>query len=180
MKNETVLVNIEHTIQNKIWLIRDKKVMLDYDLSDLYEIPTKRLNEAVKRNLTRFPEDFMFQLTETEHQSLRSQFATSKIPQGRGGKRYLPYAFTEQGVAMLSSVLVSERAIAVNIQIMRAFVKLKEMLLSHSELKIKMEELEKKYDGQFKIVFEAINELIDKETHQEEGPPKEPMGFQIR
>jgi len=143
-------------IERKIYLIRGHKVMLDGDLAELYGVATKRLNEQVRRNLRRFPSDFMFQLSSKEAESLRSQFATSK----RGGRRYLPYAFTEQGVAMLSTVLNSDRAIEVNIQIMRAFVKLREMIASHKELAKRLDELESKYDEQFKVVFDAIRELM--------------------
>jgi len=143
-------------IERKIYLIRGHKVMLDSDLAELYGVTTKRLNEQVRRNLKRFPSDFMFQLSSKEAESSRSQIATSK----RGGRRYLPYAFTEQGVAMLSSVLNSDRAIEVNIQIMRAFVKLREMIASHKELAKKLDELESKYDEQFKVVFDAIRELM--------------------
>ena len=132
--------------------------MLDTDLAELYGVPTKRLNEQVRRNLKRFPPDFMFQLTPIEAQSLRSQIATSKI--GRGGRRYRPLVFTEQGVAMLSSVLKSEKAIQVNIAIMRAFLKLREIIASHQDLARRLQELEGKYDRQFKVVFEAIRELM--------------------
>ena len=143
-------------IEKKILFLREHKAMLDSDLAALYGVTTKRLNEQVRRNLRRFPADFMFQLTTDEAESLRSQNATSK----RGGRRYLPYAFTEQGVAMLSSVLNSERAIEVNILIMRAFVKLREMLATHKDLAKKLEEMEKKYDVQFKVVFDAIRKLM--------------------
>ncbi len=145
--------------------------MLDKDLSYLYEVETKALNRAVKRNIDRFPEDFMFHLTKEEFGSLRFHFGTSKR-EGRGGLRYLPYAFTENGVAMLSSVLNSERAIKVNIQIMRAFTRLREMILSHKDLQRKIEAMEKKYDHQFKVVFDAIKQLLE--------PPKKPrkrIGF---
>lgn len=141
-------------IQNMICFIRGEKVMLGQDLALLYGVKTKRLNEQVKRNIKRFPQDFMFQLTKVEYENLRSQFATSK--EGRGGRRYLPYVFTEQGVAMLSSVLNSERAISVNIEIMRTFVKIKQMISQHKDLWKKIEEMEKKYDGQFKVVFTAL------------------------
>lgn len=152
------LVPVE-IIEKKILLIRGEKVMLDSDLAGLYEVSVKVLNQAVKRNTGRFPEDFMFQLTKEENESLRSQFVTLK--KGRGEHRkYLPYVFTEQGVAMLSSVLNSERAINVNIVIMRAFVKLREMLSSHKGLARKLNEMEKKYDAQFKVVFDAIRELM--------------------
>jgi hypothetical protein len=155
-------------IERKIYLIRGQKVMLDSDLAELYGVTTKRLNEQVRRNLKRFPSDFMFQLSNEEAESLRSQFATSK----RGGRRYLPYAFTEQGVAMLSSVLNSRRAIEVNIQIMRAFVKLREMIASNKELAKRLDELESKYDEQFKVVFDAIRELM-----APVDPKKRKIGF---
>ena len=145
---------IEQTIQ----LIRGHRVMLDADLAILYAVPTKRLNEQVRRNTKRFPSDFMFQLTVKEMDRLRSQFATSKP--GPGGRRYRPFVFTEQGVAMLSSVLHSERAIQVNIAIMRAFVRLRTMIGSNKTLARRLNKLEKKYDGQFRIVFEAIRELM--------------------
>lgn len=132
--------------------------MLDSELAELYQVPTKVFNQAVSRNRSRFPEDFMFQLTVEEDQSLRSQIVTSKV--GRGGRRYRPYVFTEQGVAMLSSVLNSERAVHVNIAIMRAFVRLREMMESNKELAAKLEELEKKYDAQFRVVFQAIRTLM--------------------
>lgn len=158
-------------IERKILFIRSQKVMLDADLAELYGVTVKRLNEQVKRNPKRFPQDFMFQMTKKEFESLRSHFATLK--QGRGRHRkYLPYAFTEQGVAMLSSVLNSERAIEVNVQIMRAFVKLREMLASNKKLARKLDALEKKYDSQFKIVFDAIRELM---TPQE--PKRRRIGF---
>ena len=150
-----VLLPVE-IIQNKIFLIRGQKVMLDKDLAQLYQVATKRFNEQVKRNIKRFPEDFMFQLTQEEFDNLRSQFATSSW----GGRRYLPYVFSDYGVAMLSSVLNSDRAIDVNIQIMRVFTKLRELMLSHKDLARKIEELEKKYDKQFVVVFEAIRKLM--------------------
>ena len=145
-------------IERKIYLIRNKKVMLDSDLAELYDVETKVLNQAVKRNIARFPEDFMFQLNKEEASELsRSQFVTLKRGQNI---KYLPRAFTENGVAMLSSVLNSERAIQVNIQIMRTFTKIREMLFSHKDLRHKIEEMEKEYDSQFKIVFNAIKELM--------------------
>lgn len=165
MRNQDI-IPIER-IENKIYLIRDKKVMLDADLSNLYGVDTKVLNQAVKRNIERFPEDFMFQISEEEYACLRSQIVTSNdesqvniSKSGRGGRRYLPFAFTEQGVAMLSSVLRSKRAVSVNIQIMRAFVRLREILISHKELARKLENLENKYDAQFKVVFDAIRQLM--------------------
>ena len=145
-------------IERKIYMIRGHKVMLDSDLAGLYGVETKRLNEQVRRNLKRFPDDFMFQLTPEEAESLRSQIAT--LEKGRGEHRkYLPLVFTEQGVAMLSGVLTSDRAIEVNVQIMRTFVKLRQMLASNAELARKLTALEKKYDSQFKMVFDAIRQL---------------------
>jgi hypothetical protein len=161
-------------IERSILLIRGHKVMLDSDLAELYGVTTKRLNEQVRRNLPRFPDDFMFQLTESETYLLRSQFATSK--KGRGGRRYLPYAFTEQGVAMLSSVLNSERAIKVNIEIMRAFVRLRRILASNAELARKLDAMEKKYNAQFKVVFDAIRQLM---APPEPEPPKKRIGFLV-
>lgn len=157
-------------IEKKILFVRGKKVMLDKDLASLYVVATKVLNQAVKRNLNRFPEDFMFQLTQEETERLlRSQSVTLK----RGEHyKYLPYAFTENGVAMLSSVLNSERAIEVNIQIMRTFTRIREMILSHKDLQRKVEAMEKKYDQQFKIVFDAIKQLLA--TPEK---PKKRIGF---
>ena len=161
-------------IERKIYLIRGQKVMLDNDLAELYGVPVKVLNQSVKRNLKRFPSDFMFQLNEDEHAALRSQFVTLK--KGRGQHRkYLSFAFTEQGVAMLSSILNSERAIEVNILIMRAFVKLREMIASNKELAKRLDELENKYDAQFKVVFDAIRQLM---TPPE--PKKRKIGFVVR
>ncbi len=172
-------------VEQKIFLIRGHKVMLDYDLAVLYGVPTKRLNEQVKRNLKRFPDDFMFQLTTQEAQASRSQFATLKAganlrsqiaTSSYGGSRYLPYAFTEQGIAMLSSVLNSDRAIQVNIAIMRAFVKIREMLATHKELADRLSELERRMgrkDQEVIALFEAIRKLM--------APPpeikKRPIGF---
>jgi hypothetical protein len=147
-------------IQTKIYEVRGQKVMLDFDLTELYEVQTKNLNLAVKRNLKRFPVDFMFQLTKTEWESLRLQIETSNT---RGGTRYLPYAFTEQGVAMLSGILNSDKAIDVNIAIMRAFIALKQFALTNAELNTKLKELESKYNKQFKDVYEAINYLLPKD-----------------
>ncbi|MDZ4676463.1 MAG: ORF6N domain-containing protein [Oligoflexia bacterium] len=143
-------------ISQKIFFIRGHKVMLDSDLALLYEVKTKNLNKAVRRNIIRFPEDFMFQVTEKEGEFLRFQIGTSKIratDDERGGRRYRPLVFTEQGVAMLSSVLKSEKAALVNIEIMRTFVRLRQLLLSNKELSERLDELEKKYDSQFKAVF---------------------------
>src|SRR5215211_6851919 len=152
------LISIEK-IEKAIYLIRGEKVMLDRDLAELYEVQTKALNQAVRRNLDRFPADFMFQLSEKEVVELnRSQFVTGS--QKHRDPRSRPYAFTEQGVAMLSSVLRSKRAITVNIEIMRAFVKLRQMLASNAELSRRFDELESKYDKQFKVVFDAIRQLM--------------------
>jgi hypothetical protein len=158
------------TIEKKILLIRGQKVMLDSELAGLYGVQTKVLVQAVKRNISRFPLDFMFQLTTDEGMNLRSQFVTSSS--GHGGRRYAPYVFAEQGVAMLSSVLKSKRAIEVNIQIMRAFVKLREMISTHKALARKLSEMERKYDGQFRIVFDAIQQLIEVEDK-----PKRRIGY---
>ena len=147
--------------------------MLDADLAVLYGVTTKRLNEQVRRNRSRFPDDFIFQLTAEEVRSLRSQFATSK--QGRGGRRYAPLVFTEQGIAMLSTVLNSERAIQVNIEIMRAFVRLREMIATHKDLARKLEALEKRYDAQFRAVFDAIRELMAPPE-----PNKRKIGFLVK
>ena len=144
-------------IKQVILLIRSEKVMLDADLAVLYEVETRVLVQAVKRNMERFPSDFMFQLTKREFDHLRSQ---SVISSGWGGRRYPPYAFTEQGVAMLSSVLKSRRAVLVNVEIMRTFVRLRRILASRDDLARKLKAVEKKYDAQFKVVFDAIRELM--------------------
>jgi hypothetical protein len=160
------IIATEH-IEHSILFIRGQKVMLDSDLASLYGVNVKRLNEAVKRNTLRFPEDFMFQLSWNEYENLKSQIATSSlrsqfvISRSHGGKRKLPYVFTEYGVAMLSSVLRSERAILVNIEIMRAFGKLRQLLTSHKDLARRLNELEKNYDKKFSIVFQAIKQLME-------------------
>jgi len=155
-KKVTSLIPAER-IERSIVLIREQNVMLDSDLAELYAVETRVLVQAVRRNLERFPEDFMFQLTGEEFSILRSQFGTSSQ---WGGRRYPPYAFTEQGVAMLSSVLRSPRAVRVNIEIMRAFVRLRQLVASHHQLARKLAALERKYDEQFKVVFDAIRELM--------------------
>lgn len=163
----------EETIANKIYFIRNQKVMLDADLSELYSIETKRLNEQVKRNISRFPEDFMFQLTELEFQNLKSQIATSSW----GGTRKLPYAFTEHGVLMLSSVLKSDKAIQVNIQIMRIFTKVRKMLLDTTELKIDILQIQKKlenHDKNIELVFSYLDELTEKKENE---PPRTSIGY---
>jgi hypothetical protein len=159
-------------ITEQIYLIRNMKVMLDRDLADLYRVETRVLKQAVRRNVERFPPDFMFELTEAELKNWRSQFVTSNSD--RMGLRYAPMAFTEQGVAMLSTVLSSKRAIQVNIQIMRAFTRLRRMLTGYEELKHKIEAMEKKYDQNFQVVFEAIKQLIEIESR-----PKRKIGFTI-
>ncbi len=176
VKKSEISVPVE-IIQNKIYLIRGLKVMLDRDLSDLYGVTTGNLNKAVKRNPDRFPEDdFAFQLTKHEIDSLSFHFGSLKRGQHL---KYLPYVFTEQGVAMLSSVLKSKRAIQVNIQIMRVFTKLRELMISHKDLAHKIEGLERKYtehDKKFVLVFEAIKRLL---KEKEDLPKiKEPFGFQ--
>lgn len=159
------------SLDRLILLVRGHRVMLDGDLAALYSVETKALVRAVTRNLARFPTDFMFRLEHEEVRNLRYQFGTSS---SWGGRRNLPYAFTEQGVAMLSSVLRSPRAIEVNIEIMRAFVRLRRMLLENADLARKLAELEKKYDGQFRVVFEAIRELMEPAS---EGEPARRIGF---
>jgi len=168
MVNKKSLIPVDR-IEKAILLIRGQKVMLDADLAELYGVETKMLVRAVKRNINRFPTDFMFQLSKEEFDNLRFHFGTSSY---WGGRRYRPYTFTEQGVAMLSSVLRSQRAIQVNIEIMRAFIRLRQMLASHVELARKLDALEKKYDAQFKQVFEAIRQLMAPPE-----PKRRPIGF---
>ena len=169
-KNGSVILTDE-TIITKIYFIRKQKVMLDEDLAELYQVPTKRLNEQVKRNVSRFPADFMFQLVDEEFKDLKSQFATSSW----GGRRKLPYAFTEHGVLMLSSVLSSERAIAVNIQIMRIYTRMRELMLTNQEILLKLEQLENVVAGNnedIQVIFEYLKQLLN--------PPDEPrprIGF---
>lgn len=168
MAKEQSLIPSER-IERSILFIRGHKVMLDADLAALYRVTTKRLNEQVGRNSDRFPEDFMFQLTKEEYAILRSQFATSSQ---WGGRRTLPYAFTEHGAVMLASVLSSPVAVQASIQVVRAFIRLREILATHKDLARKLEELEKKYDRQFVAVFDAIRQLMT--------PPKtkqKPIGF---
>jgi len=153
MDNDLIPAEI---IERRIFILRGRKVMLDRDLAALYGVETKALNRAVRRNAYRFPSDFMLELTSAEMKNLRCQFGTSSW----GGQRYSPYAFTENGVAMLSSVLKSRRAVEVNIQIMRTFTRLRELLAGHADLRRKIEELERRYDGQFRVVFEAIRGLL--------------------
>lgn len=156
-------------ITNKIHIIRNQKVMLDYDLATLYEVETKRLKEAVKRNIERFPEDFMFELTKDEFDNLRSQIASSSY----GGMRYLPFAFTEQGVAMLSGVLKSEKAIKINIAIMRTFVILRNSLLNLEEITSKVKEIE----NQFPEIYKILNNLMNKEDLKIEQEDRPKIGY---
>jgi phage regulator Rha-like protein len=155
-------------IINQIYFIRGKKVMFDKDLAGLYGVKTKELNKSVSRNKDRFPDDFMFQLSKEEFEILRFQIGTSSY----GGRRYLPFAFTEQGVTMLSAVLKSKRAVLLSIQIVRTFVKLREILSTHTELRQKMESMEKKYDKQFSMIFKVIANLM-----KEDAVPKNRIGF---
>ncbi|MHB1033843.1 MAG: ORF6N domain-containing protein [Pirellulales bacterium] len=171
MTNAVSLVPAER-IERSILLIRGHKVMLSPDLAVLYDVEPRALVQAVKRNLDRFPADFMFQLTPEEFDFLKSQNVISSATGWGGARRAAPYAFTEQGVAMLSSVLRSSRAVAVNIEIMRAFVRLRQMLATHADLARKVEALEKKYDAQFKSVFDAIRQLMTPPS-----PPRRPIGF---
>jgi len=180
VKTQLILIPSE-TVMSKIFLIRGKKVMIDSDLANLYGTKTKELNLSVKRNLERFPIDFMFKLNKQETEiwksqidihstvNLRLQFETSNK---RGGRRYLPYVFTEEGVAMLSSVLNSKRAIQTNIQIIRTFTKLREMLMTNKELREKIEKLERKYDQNFRIVFQTIQSFL-----KEDNKSKSKIGF---
>lgn len=167
----TELIPVER-IETKILLLRGQKVMLDRDLAALYGVPTKFLKRAVTRNPDRFPGDFMFVLDVQEVANLRCQFGTSS---SWGGTRHAPMAFTEQGVAMLSSVLNSPRAVQVNIAIMRAFVRLRYILSSHADLARKLDELENKYDGQFRVVFEALRQLMSPPA-----PSRQKIGFELR
>ncbi len=179
IKNKTSLIPSERII-SKIFLIRSRKVMMDKDLARLYQVETRALIQAVKRNIKRFPSDFMFQLNEQESASMRSQSVTSSsrsqiviLKKGRGHNiKYLPYVFTEQGVAMLSSILNSERAILVNIQIIRTFIKLKEFLATNKQLREKIESMERKYDKKLKEVFDVLKKLLIQEEK-----PKKRMGF---
>ncbi len=174
MKKETSLVPTE-TIERKIYLIKGMKVMLDSDLADLYEVPTFRLNEAVKRNIKRFPADFMFQLNKKEFANLTSQFAISSY----GGRRYIPYVFTEQGVAMLASILKSERAIQMNIAIVRAFIKLRELLATHKNLVLEIGKIKREQKNQNQKINSVIN-VINQMLNPPIDENKEPMGFRDR
>ena len=170
----------DERVINKIHIIRKQKVMLDKDLSELYDVTTGNLNKAVKRNLNRFPEDFMFQLTDKEFKDLIFHFGTSSQQSGRkgwGGTRKMPFAFTEQGVAMLSSVLNSERAVLVNIHIIRVFTRMREMLSTHKDVLLKLEQLERKVvrqDDDIKLIFDYLKELLNPKTE-----PMRTIGFKL-
>jgi len=164
-------LSIQSEIRSRIYTIRNKEVMLDEDLAKLYEVTAKRLNEQVKRNIERFPNDFMFQLTEKEYENLRSQIATSSSE--HGGRRYLPYVFTEQGLYMLSAVLKSSVAIEVSIEIMRTFTKMREFSMHYNSLARQIMELERKHDKKFKEVFKRLDEIVS-ETQKTD---KKIMGF---
>lgn len=172
--NNTLAISDE-IITSKIYMARDQKVMLDHDLAELYQVETKRINEQIKRNKERFPDDFMFQLSKKEWNNLKSQNATSSW----GGRRTSPFVFTEHGVLMLSSVLRSDRAIAVNIHIMRVYTKLRELLISHKDLLLGFEELKKRVSNQderIELVFDYLTEFITKEDEKE---PIRKVGFKI-
>ena len=174
MKKEIQLLVVEQKILNRIYVIREQKVMLDEHLAEMYKVETRRLNEQVKRNYKRFPKDFMFTLTRKEYENLMSQNATSSW----GGRRNLPYAFTEQGVAMLSSILNSDIAIEVNIRIIRVFTKLKEYALTHKEILIQLGKLEKQVKGNSKDIeniFMVLKELLEKQ--EKPNPPRRKIGF---
>ncbi len=171
-------------IETRIYEIRGQKIMLDFDLAELYEVPTKSLNLAVKRNLKRFPRDFMFRLKKSEWESLRFQIETSNgnkeensDSKGRGGTRYLPFAFTEQGLAMLSGVLNSDKAIKANIAIMRAFVMMREFALTHKDLTNKLRELEIRFNKHFNDIYEAINYLLNKDKLDKAHKERKRIGF---
>jgi hypothetical protein len=173
-------------IQNKIYEIRGFKVMLDFDLADIYQVETKVLNQSVKRNIERFPPDFMFQLTNQEFNNLRSQIVTSSLDNNNiasqtitnsrwGGKRYLPYAFTEHGVTMLASVLRSKTAIEMNLQVVRAFIALRQFALGYAELNVKLENFIAETNMQFSEIYQALTELAEKKKIEEK--PRRPVGF---
>ena len=172
MDGQITLVPMER-IERAIIVVRGEKVMLDSELAEIYGVETRILNQAVRRNINRFPVDFMFQLTVAEEESLRSQIVISN--EGRGGRRYLPYAFTEHGALMLANVLNSERAAQTSVQVVRAFVKLRQLLASNAELARKLAAMEKKYDAQFKVVFDAIRQLMSPPAK-----PKREIGFHVK
>jgi hypothetical protein len=174
-KKNTSLILPDEIITSKIYIIRDKKVLLDHDLAKLYNVETKVFKQAVRRNIKRFPNDFMFELTNHEFSILRSQIVTSSW----GGSRYVPMAFTEQGVAMLSSILNTDQAIMVNIQIMRVFSKIREILTDNLSVRLEIEEIKKQlvnHDKNIELVFSYLDELIEK---HENPKPRKPIGFKV-
>ena len=188
------IMQIIRSIQNRIYEIRGERVMLDFDLADLYEVSTKVLNQAVKRNIKRFPSDFMFRLTTQEWRNLRSQSVTSSVQNidnqndkrsqivtsSYGGARYLPYAFTEQGVAMLSGVLNSDKAINMNIAIMRAFVEIRKVLIKENDLKEQLKEIKERlgeHDAQLNQIYDAMENLLDEKASQRKWNERERIGF---
>jgi hypothetical protein len=174
--NEDIVRIPDELIMNKIYLIRGQKVMLDNDLAILYAVETKRLNEQVKRNLDRFPDDFMFRLNQEEFKNLKSQFATSSW----GGRRKLPFAFTEHGVLMLSSVVNSDRAIKVNVQIMRIYTRIRQMLLIHSDILIRLEKIERKlagHDDNILLIFEYLKQLEQAKQQQDKQASRKKIGY---
>lgn len=177
LKENKISIVSDERIETKIFLIRGKKVMMDRDLADLYGVETRVLNQAVKRNIERFPEEFMFQLSEKEADIWQSQILISQSVISRwGGRRKLPLVFTEPGVAMLSSVLNSKKAIQVNIQIIKTFIKLREMIATNRELRIKIEQMEKKYNKYFRAIFETIKSLSADKKEQDKIVPNK-IGF---
>lgn len=173
MSQTNAVVIPDEVVMNKIYMVRNQKVMLDRDLAELYGVETKVLKQAVRRNITRFPEDFMFEMTKEELENLRSQFVTSN--EGRGGVRYMPFCFTEQGVTMLSCVLNSERAIHVNIQIIRIYTRIREMVLLHKDVSLLVEQVEKKLlkqDQKIEVLFTYLSKFIEKEDK-----PRPEIGF---
>lgn len=176
MKKQKLLVPQE-IIEQKIFLIRGKKVMLDSDLALMYGVGTKVFNQTIKRNSKRFPEDFIFRLTMAEKSYVVTNCDHLKHLKYSSGK---PYAFTEQGVAMLSGVLNSKKAIEVNVQIIRTFVKLREMIISNKELRLKIEDMERKYDKRFKVVFDTLRSLLESNKKEEKVEKKEAIGFKIK
>lgn len=163
-------------IQNKIYEIRGQRVMLDFDLAEMYEVETKRLKEAVRRNIKRFPKDFMFELTKEEYNSLRTQIATLETGRGKHSK-YNPFAFTEQGVSMLSSILNSDTAIEVNINIIRAFVLMRQHLSDYKELKEQIAQIEKEMQVKFKDIHQALNYLLAKDQQETEQKERTRIGY---
>lgn len=173
MEKSKKLTVPDKTVMNKIYMIREQKVMMDSDLAELYGVETKVLKQAVRRNMSRFPADFMFEMTVEELETLRSQFVTSNV--ARGGTRYMPFCFTEQGLTMLSCVLNSERAIHVNIQIIRIYTQIRQMLLAHKEVFMRVAEVEKevvKHDQKIELLFNYLSKFIEKE-----GKPRTEIGF---